>query len=348
MATIAEARGSDDLLEALAEPLVVDVALFEEGLLDRYLQMRGALLPDDERALAEVCSGSQRTLFEITHMEPSGAVGLRDTRDGTVSEVPTLGTESGQGKVGELLLGRIVPIGDAHRFFGPVLTIPLRLRDSLVALTSGEPDGDDWLEWLAAATAPPTLSNTEGEPLLFCEGRYTVADPQAAGRTLGQAFSEAEADAPERVFHQILDGDQGRWIRGTVTLTDRDLLVQANSEARFTRLSDEVKTLLPDARLVDEHRTSGKEMMSGLDHSQPSPSADPDRHEVVAEFLDDYYMRWLDMEILALGGLTPRQAAVDPTRREDLLLLLDEFESVPGPGVPVTQIRAALSLFSST
>ena len=36
--------------------------------------------------------------------------------------------------------------------------------------------------------------------------------------------------------------------------------------------------------------------------------------------------RWLDDSIPALGGLTPRQAAADPTRREQLERLLSEFD----------------------
>jgi hypothetical protein len=35
---------------------------------------------------------------------------------------------------------------------------------------------------------------------------------------------------------------------------------------------------------------------------------------------------WLDESVPALGGLTPRQAAADPTRREALTRLLDEFD----------------------
>ena len=35
---------------------------------------------------------------------------------------------------------------------------------------------------------------------------------------------------------------------------------------------------------------------------------------------------WLDDKIPALDGLTPRQAAADPTRREQLERLLDEFD----------------------
>jgi hypothetical protein len=37
--------------------------------------------------------------------------------------------------------------------------------------------------------------------------------------------------------------------------------------------------------------------------------------------------RWLDDSVPALGGLTPRQAAADPTRREQLERLLSEFEA---------------------
>ena len=37
-------------------------------------------------------------------------------------------------------------------------------------------------------------------------------------------------------------------------------------------------------------------------------------------------MRWLDESVPALGGLTPRQAVEDPTRREQVERLLAEFE----------------------
>ena len=48
---------SHDLPEALdagmADPLVMDVVLFEGGAFAEFLQVRGSLLPDDERLLAE-------------------------------------------------------------------------------------------------------------------------------------------------------------------------------------------------------------------------------------------------------------------------------------------------------
>jgi hypothetical protein len=63
--------------------------------------------------------------------------------------------------------------------------------------------------------------------------------------------------------------------------------------------------------------------------------------------------RWLDDTIPALGGLTPRQAAADPTRREQLERLLAEFDrqdehlrtldlGVGAAGGPITYDTAAI------
>lgn len=57
---------------------------------------------------------------------------------------------------------------------------------------------------------------------------------------------------------------------------------------------------------------------------------DPDEdavHAVLgAEISRQTQRSWLDEDIPALGGVTPRQAAADPTRREQLERLLDEFD----------------------
>ncbi len=64
--------------------------------------------------------------------------------------------------------------------------------------------------------------------------------------------------------------------------------------------------------------------------------ADPD--EAMAALYDELarqaQSRWLDENVPALDGLTPRQAAADPTRREQLERLLTEFESHGTPELP--------------
>jgi SEC-C motif len=53
---------------------------------------------------------------------------------------------------------------------------------------------------------------------------------------------------------------------------------------------------------------------------------------VMAELGRQFQARWLDESVPALGGLTPRQAAADPTRRERVERLIDEFDRM-GTGV---------------
>ena len=65
---------------------------------------------------------------------------------------------------------------------------------------------------------------------------------------------------------------------------------------------------------------------------------------VMAELGRQFQARWLDESVPALGGLTPREAAADPTRRERVERLLDEFDR-SGAGVyDTTAMRRELGL----
>jgi hypothetical protein len=58
--------------------------------------------------------------------------------------------------------------------------------------------------------------------------------------------------------------------------------------------------------------------------------------------------KWIDEPVPALAGLTPRQAAGDPTRREDLIALLHDFDRRNPPRGSVTfdtgRLRSLLGL----
>ena len=62
--------------------------------------------------------------------------------------------------------------------------------------------------------------------------------------------------------------------------------------------------------------------------------------EVIRTFED----QWLDESIPALDGLTPREAAADPTRRDDLVRLLDGFGPAREGGMDPDRLRDALGL----
>jgi hypothetical protein len=50
----------------------------------------------------------------------------------------------------------------------------------------------------------------------------------------------------------------------------------------------------------------------------------------MAEYMHKLEADWLDDQIPALEGLTPRQTAEDPTRRDDLIALLNSFDGSGG------------------
>ena len=139
------------------------------------------------------------------------------------------------------------------------------------------------------------------------------------------------------------------------------LSVESNSTRRFDEMLSVVRDAVPAASLTSETRDPAadvfrrsRERSVGAAAGSPpgggsivSPPLDqPELKHALAEFTADYEKRWLDMELPALAGLTPRQAADDPTRREELVRLLNSFESMPaGPGaMSPARLRAALRL----
>src|SRR2546429_7361396 len=64
----------DDLLEALDDPIVIDCALTEGGWFQRFLDERGALLPEDEARLVTAWMPVKRSVYEIADVRPGNGV----------------------------------------------------------------------------------------------------------------------------------------------------------------------------------------------------------------------------------------------------------------------------------
>ena len=99
----------------------------------------------------------------------------------------------------------------------------------------------------------------------------------------------------------------------------------------------------PDARRPRGRRAG--HAVAGFRQGALDPD-DPELAAILDEFIRDYETKWLDEPIPALDGHTPRQAADDPTRRGDLIKLLDSFPAGDaGRGrMGAGRLRAALGL----
>lgn len=144
-------------------------------------------------------------------------------------------------------------------------------------------------------------------------------------------------------------------IRASLELDGDELHIHANSQARFDRLLAQVRNLDPAATVLDETREPAGDpaSMKRLAARTPAapnaildPAADPALAAAVEQFTAQYEKAWLDDPIPALAGYTPRQCANDPTRRPDLIALLDSFPEDDGrPGtMSPARLRVPLGL----
>ena len=97
----------------------------------------------------------------------------------------------------------------------------------------------------------------------------------------------------------------------------------------------------PTAAPVEEEAAEEEEEIEGTLVLPP---------EALEQLQDRFERRWCDEHVPALGGLTPRQAAADPSRREALERLLGEFERAnraqpaDAIGMRPTRLREILGL----
>ena len=342
----------DALAAALDDPLVLDAVLFEGGAFAEFLQIRGSLLPDDERLLAEQWLLVDRSVFEVEQVHRGQGVTVRDVRTGDTHEVRER-TASRQLKPGQLVCARVVPAGDTMQFFGGLEPVALHERDPLIDLLDTGPDAVTLVAQLSRRFAPPALVNTEGDPLAICEATVHVGDPAGIEAALDDTYDRVDGDEPPRWFEHVTTQGMLR-IRAALVLDGHTLRVEANSEKRLDRVLATLARLDPAMSVLDDSRRPLRDAREAAELAKQLPVAgedalDPDDPELVA-FLDEvvrgYETKWLDEPIPALDGHTPRQAADDPTRRGDLIKLLDTFpagEAGRG-GMDADRLRAALGL----
>ena len=334
-------QGYEFLIDLLDTPLVADIALCEGGVSESFFAERDAVLPDDEALLAARWQLIERSLFEVDEAGPT-YLKLRDLRTGERITVTNTSAES-QTRRGNLLLGRPLPVGDTWRAYSGFVKVS-GLRDEVLDALD-HPDPFDIAELIGRCLAPPQMQNTDGEPLQFHELLWELVDPDAARRALGTHPALTEDDDGYVLIRD--SANQQRTAILTLTITGQLLHGEVNSDRRAEELVELVGSLIPTAELVDHdirdldealeaHRATG---------APPAPNLldDPEMADVREQISGELERRWLDDHVPALGGLTPREAAIDPIGRHELERLLDSFGDGPGL-MDVARLRKALDL----
>ena len=344
--------GESALWDGFEDPLVGDALLFEGGAFEEFLEARGELLPDDERLVADQWLLVERSLYEVESTRPGESLHVRDVRTGD-RHVVRERTASRSVQAGSLICCRIVPAGETLQIFGGIEPVPLYQRVQLMELLDTRPDPIDIVAFLSARFAPPTLQNTEGDPLVMCTAEVRIPAPDGLVVAFDETYDRddsgpGDAAGELRWIEHVTKKGMER-IRATLRMAGDVLHVETNGEARMDRVLAFVYELQPDAEVLSDERAPAADLVaarraSGADPAEADPGIDMNDPAIVAmmdEYMRQYETAWLDEQIPALAGMTPREAAADPTRRDDLARLLDSFPKMQG-GMDPDRIRAAL------
>lgn len=332
------------ITNSLNEGLVHGLALFEGGLLEDYLDRRGALLPPDERDLATQWLTSRVRCYDVVAVRPGVGLTLRDVRDNSEHAVADR-TASSQLRGGETICARLISTGEASEMFAFLFAVPPHQLGWLLRTLDGDlGDGLALAEGVGTMRKPPTVTTTEGEEMVVRTATYRLRDPLATLDRLGKDLT----DHGDGVF--TYDGERGV-VRGFVRVEGDQLTVETNSAERFARLERIVRAAAPDAvRLSSERHTLADIAAEGprtpLDEMAEQP---PEVRAALEEYMREMERRWVDEQVPALDGRTPREAAADAKLRPRLLALLEDFElagarAAPGSTYDVGRLRALLSL----
>ncbi len=344
--TIAAASGRGYAFgQELAElPLVHDLTLAEGAAGHAFATERSAMLPDDEALLAAQWALVERSVFEVDAITDN-TLALTDLRSGDRLTVTNI-TPNATTRPGALLLGRPLPVGDESRALSGFVPV----SDALVPAINTALDDEDVFaiaELIGSTFALPRLHNTSGEPMRLHTITWSVPATVDIAAALTTAGFDDDGDGRFALLTNRND-DTGTVI-ASLTLDGATLVGECNSDERATQLMQLVDVAVPAAALEGHDIVGAAELMDsipqGAHEDIETDQSDPEVRRILGEHVARYEASWLDDNIPALDGMTPRQCAADPVAREKLVRLLAQLPDTDDPTqMSARRLRADLGI----
>ncbi|HEY2830566.1 MAG TPA: SEC-C domain-containing protein, partial [Thermoanaerobaculia bacterium] len=226
---------------------------------DWYLEAKGWSLTSAEREWLEAQKKSWVSIWEIVRVDRGRGLDLRDVLTGEERSVHEVGgSKSTEPHL--MLLGRVVDTSSVSVMCG-AHSVPLRplqaqrvvdrVRKKLRRKTAVSPDRlrDERIAWellhawsaeISAQQTPPGLVNTDGDPILLTEERWSF-DPSERDAVIQRiaelANTEADESEGETSFTIVREGnrmhkDWENTIIASVKIGDSTVIASTNSVAR--------------------------------------------------------------------------------------------------------------------
>ena len=334
------------------------------GLFGELLHRKGRSLGTVATTYLRAAAGIATSLYLAEAVRPGEGLTLRDIfRGGKVDVVERSGSRTL--RVGHVIAVRIEDLLGPAIIRGSVLAFSVSegpqvlslleenfeayLEDQGVAAESGGRDPALRTRFLKSNGAwfyrirrdfdasRPTLATTDGEELRSCRARYDVADRAAVAAVLDGLTDLDGDDGAHWVWLGGQASSLGRTIRGSIALEGYALTLECLSTERLAA----GKALLEEAcgSLLLHRMDVEGDLWSDSDRGSLAPGPGPEE-PLPPEILDalrarirGHYMAWLDEPIPALAGATPRAAARDPARVDQVRVLLSGLEGIDLGGV---------------
>ncbi|MCH7664514.1 MAG: SEC-C domain-containing protein [Acidobacteria bacterium] len=330
-------------------------------VLDHYLEDQGRRLSRAERAWFTTQQAAWLSVWEVTEVDPGKTVTLHDLLSG---ETRSVHEESGSRTlvVRDALLARVAD-HDGFSLLCGVHPRPLppfeaaevvrrargrlrRKRAVPVERLRAEPFGrylirrwEEAVEELDAAhKTPPTLVNTDGDPLLLTTDHFEVvagARSEVEARLAALEGAEPQEAGEDRAVYVFLrpgnaqHADWDNTVVGHARLSDTALQLETNSRVRADALRERVENACGDLiRHRAREHTDPLSAKAAPAERDPAPGpTGPEVEQLLLKFKQRHYADWADQPLPALDGKTPREAVRTAQGKAAVDVLLKDMEN---------------------
>lgn len=307
--------------------LVLDVAMFEGHEIENYIELKTEILCDKDLQELRSLAQSQRSMFEAIQVNKGKSHVIRDTLTSDRFLVPddldSLGIAAG-----DYFLARLIKDREKPFIFGPVVSVKLKDRGDMLDMLRNEPQPHDFLSSIAQLLELPRYYDLGEHALTIYQTILKPTLQENLALTLSheyRAFRENEREATNRIKKRL----------GTMALSSDNqeslLRIESCDKQELSVMLLELQYLIGSFEVLEERefsvRTYREPLTKHIKLLSDGKFSDQSI-EILRDLIDTAENRWLQDSIPVLGGLSPCQAQLDPTRQEDLARLLREFEAI--------------------
>jgi hypothetical protein len=325
----------------------------DEVVIDRYIALKGKSIRSMAMEFLVAWKSSSVSLYEVQKVDLMKSVTVTDLFSRKTFTVSDNKIPVASRKKWDTFFARFVQVGEEFLALPALLEVnPLKavsILDSFREIRENTHGSRTlswqkffkkhwhlipmyWLEGLLVKAKGPTVSNTDGEPVHLLLVKFSLRPGSElivpnVMRSIPGLVEDSESDFRWVVDKSSCDNTSLDSITAaSLTLSENLLVAQVNSPGR----ADRIEALL--SQYLGNHIL--KTVRDEPDLSSIEPGVRKEipleiRQELVSQFLNQHYRKWLDMPNQLLSGKTPRKSVSVPSQRKKLAILLRDFEASP-------------------